>query len=214
MDRRTTIKWVLAAAGAMARPQPVVHGSDGANSKAPGTPVGRGYGPDPDLIKVYKPGELWPLTLTGPQRDTARVLCDLIIPADPSSPSASEVGVVDFIDEWISAPYKQQRGDRVIVLEGLAWLDAETASRYDPRSSFAAISHEQQTAICDDICLVEKAKPPFAQAAKFFARYRDLTAGGFYTTPQGRQDVRYVGNVPLPHFDGPPPEVLRKVGLA
>ena len=109
MDRRTTIKWVLAAAGAMA---------GRANPNAPGAPVRGGYGPDPDLIKVYKPGELWPLTLTGPQRDTARVLCDLIIPADPSSPSASEVGVVDFIDEWISAPYKQQRGDRAIVLEG------------------------------------------------------------------------------------------------
>jgi hypothetical protein len=205
MDRRTTIKWVLAAAGAMAGP---------ANANAPDTPARKGYGPDPDLVKVYKPGELWPLTLAGPQRDTARVLCDLIIPADPSSPSASEVGVVDFIDEWISAPYKEQRGDRVMVLEGFAWLDAEAASRYGPRGSFAAISYEQQTAICDDICLVVEAKPRFVQAAKFFARYRDLTAGGFYTTPQGRQDVRYVGNVPLPHFDGPPPEVLRKVGLA
>jgi hypothetical protein len=50
--------------------------------------------------------------------------------------------------------------------------------------------------------------------AAHFARYRDLTAGGFYTTPQGRKDVRYVGNVPLPRFDGPPPEVLKRVGLA
>jgi hypothetical protein len=214
MDRRTTMKWVLAAASAMVGPHPVVHGLEGVGSHAPGTPAGGGYGTDPDLSKVYKPGELWPLTLTGPQRDTARVLCDLIIPADPASPSASEVGVVDFIDEWISAPYEQQRGDRVIVLEGLAWLDAETASRYGPSRSFAAISREQQTAICDDICLVAKAKPRLVQAAKFFTRYRDLTAGGFYTTPQGRQDVRYVGNVPLPHFAGPPPEVLQKVGLA
>ena len=91
---------------------------------------------------------------------------------------------------------------------------AEAAARYGAGQSFVTISHEQQTAICDDICLVEKAKPRFVKAAKFFARYRDLTAGGFYTTPQGRQDVRYVGNVPLPHFDGPPPEVLQKVGLA
>lgn len=213
MDRRTTLKWVLAAAGVLAGPQPVVYGLEGVSSNAPGTPVRGGYGQDPDLGKVYEPGELWPLTLTGPQRDTTRVLCDLIIPADPASPSASEVGVVDFIDEWVSAPYEQQRLDRVIVLEGLAWLDAEAATRHGPSSSFAAISHERQTAICDDICLVEKAKPRFVQAAKFFARYRDLTAGGFYTTPQGRQDVRYVGNVPLPHFDGPPPEVLQKVGL-
>ena len=101
-----------------------------------------------------------------------------------------------------------------MILEGLVWLDREAAARYGPGSSFAAISHEQQTAICDDICLIEKAKPQFAKAAKFFARCRDLTAGGFYTTPQGRQDLRYVGNVPLLHFDGPPTEVLKKVGLA
>jgi hypothetical protein len=211
MDRRTTIKWVLAAAGAMAGPEPVVYGLESAGSKAPAR---HGYGTDPDVLKVHKPGDLWPLTLTGPQRNTTKALCDLIIPADSSSPSASEVGVVDFIDEWISAPYKQQRQDRPTILEGLTWLDAETAARYGSPSSFAAISPEQQTAICDDICLVEKAKPRFAQSAKFFARFRDLAAGGLYTTPQGRQDLRYVGNVPLTHFDGPPPEVLKKVGLA
>ena len=208
MDRRTTLKWVLAAAGTMAGPGVSSH------THAPDRPAGKGYGKDPDLLKIHKPGDLWPLTLTGPQRDTTRVLCDLIIPADSSSPSASEVGVVDFIDEWISAPYKENRQDRPVILEGLVWLDREAAARYGPGSSFAAISHEQQTAICDDICLVEKAKPQFAKAAKFFARCRDLTAGGFYTTPQGRQDLRYVGNVPLLHFDGPPPEVLKKVGLA
>jgi Gluconate 2-dehydrogenase subunit 3 len=220
MDRRTTLKWVLSAAGAMAGPQRVVYALGGAGSHAhdhghgSDLPAAKGYGTDPDLSKVYKPGELWPLTLTGPQRQSAQVLCDLIIPADSSSPSASQVGVVDFIDEWISAPYKPQRQDRAKVLKGLAWLDREAASRYGPGGSFAALSQEQQTAICDDICLVEKAQPHFVRAAKFFARYRDLTAGGFYTTPQGRQDVRYVGNVPLTHFDGPPAEVLKKVGLA
>jgi len=216
MDRRTTLKWVLAAAGATAGPQPVVYGLERADSDAHArdTPASKGYGSDPELSKAYKPGELWPLTLSGPQRDTARVLCDLIIPADSTSPSASDVGVVDFIDEWISAPYPQQRQDRATILKGLAWLDIEAASRYAPSTSFAALTHEQQTAICDDICLVEKAKPRLAEPAKFFASYRDLTAGGFYTTPQGRQDLRYVGNVAMTRFDGPPPEVLKKVGLA
>jgi hypothetical protein len=40
-----------------------------------------------------------------------------------------------------------------------------------------------------------------------------LTVGGFYTTPEGMRDLGYVGNVALARFDGPPPEVLRKVGL-
>lgn len=227
MDRRTTLKWVLAAAGTLSAPQAFVPAgaAEGADAEhqapkrpaSPGIqdlPAGKGYGTDPDLAKVYKAGELWPLTLTAPQRNSCRVLCDLIIPADSSSPSASEVGVVDFIDEWISAPYKAQRQDRIQVLEGLAWLDTEATSRYGYGSTFATLTEAQQTAICDDICLVEKAKPDLLEAAQFFARYRDLTAGGFYTTPQGRQDLKYVGNVPLTHFDGPPTEVLKKAGLA
>ena len=48
---------------------------------------------------------------------------------------------------------------------------------------------------------------------EFFARYRDLTVGGFYSTPAGHQDLGYIGNVALPRFDGPPPELLRKLGL-
>jgi hypothetical protein len=50
-------------------------------------------------------------------------------------------------------------------------------------------------------------------AARFFALFRDLTAGGFYTTPVGRNDLSYVGNVPLTRFDGPDAELLRKLGL-
>jgi Gluconate 2-dehydrogenase subunit 3 len=212
MDRRTTLKWMLAFAAAT----PGMHGAAyaEADSVAVHPASGPGYGTDPNLLEVYKPGELWPLTFTAGQRRTAKVLCDLIIPADATSPSASEVGVVDFLDEWISAPYMAQHKDRVTLLEGLAWLDREAAARYKGRKSFVALSNKQRTAICDDICLVDKAKPHLVVAAKFFARFRDLTAGGFYTTPQGREDVRYVGNVPLSRFDGPPPEVLEKVGLA
>ena len=227
MDRRTTLKWVLAAAGSLSGSQAFVplwaaQGADARHEASkrppppeiPDLPTATGYGTDPDLTQVYKLGEFWPLTLTPVQRNTARVLCDLIIPADASSPSASEVGVVDFIDEWISAPYEAQRKDRVQVLEGLAWLDTAANTRFGAGSAFTTLTEVQQTAICDDICLVEKAKPELLKAARFFARYRDLTAGGFYTTPQGREDLKYVGNVPMTHFDGPPPEVLKKVGLA
>jgi len=72
----------------------------------------------------------------------------------------------------------------------------------------------QRARIADDICSVSKAKPAFAAAAKFFAKFRDLTAGGFYTTPVGMKDIGYVGNVPLERFDGPPIEALEKAGLA
>jgi hypothetical protein len=141
-----------------------------------------------------------------------RVLCDLIIPADEHSPAASAVGVVEFIDEWISAPYPQQRADRAVVLEGLAWIEAESQKRFG--LAFDKVSDAQRAAIADDICSPAKATPAFASAAKFFARFRDLTAGGFYTTPVGMKDIGYRGNTPLAAFDGPPREALEKAGLA
>ena len=37
--------------------------------------------------------------------------------------------------------------------------------------------------------------------------------GGFYTTPVGMKDIGYVGNVPLAKFDGPPADLVAKLGL-
>jgi hypothetical protein len=210
MDRRTTIKWMLAAAAGVPSLRGVTHASEPlAREVAAGQ---AGYGADPDLMKEWKPGEPWPLTLGVAARLTTAALCDLIIPDDDLSPSASSVGVVDFIDEWISAPYPQQRADREIVLTGLAWLDTEAQARFGGK--FTALDDSQRAAIADDICFAPKAASQFAAAAKFFAKFRDLTAGGFYTSPIGMKDIGYVGNVPLEKFDGPPPEALKKAGLA
>jgi hypothetical protein len=199
MDRRETIKWMLAVSAVI----PLAH------LKAAQS---RPYGPDPDLQRIYHAGDLWPLTLSAPQRNQATLLCDIIIPADALSPSASQVGVVDLIDEWISAPYPVQRNDRDLVLRGLDWMSSEAQHRFS--KSLVEIATQQVRQICDDICFVPRAKPELLEAARFFARYRDLTTGGFYTSPQGRADLRYIGNTPLPRFDGPPLEVLKKVGLA
>jgi Gluconate 2-dehydrogenase subunit 3 len=211
MDRRTTIKWMFAAAATA----PSLQVSFAADETAVARDVAagqKGYGTDPDLVKEWKAGGPWPLTLTDSGRKTTRALADLIMPADDHSPAASAVGIVDFIDEWISAPYPQQQGDREIVLAGLSWIEAESQKRFG--KGFAAITDSERSAIADNICSVAKAKPVFASAAKFFAKFRDLTAGGFYTTPVGMKDIGYVGNVPLATFDGPPLEALKKAGLA
>lgn len=211
LDRRTTIKWMFAAAATV----PSLQVSLGAEANVLARDVAesqKGYGTDPQLMKEWKPGGPWPLTLNADARLTTQALCDLIIPADDHSPAASAVGVVDFIDEWISAPYPQQRGDREIVLAGLRWIDDEARMRFG--KDFAAITDLQRARIADDICSASKAKPVFASAARFFAKFRDLTAGGFYTTPLGMKDIGYVGNVPLAKFDGPPLDALKKAGLA
>jgi hypothetical protein len=174
-------------------------------------PGATGYGSDPDLMKHYAAGELWPLLLTEAQRRSAGVLCDLIIPADDHSPSASAVGVVDFLDEWVSAPYPRQRQDLPLLIEGLAWLDAEATRRF--AVDFAAATLDQQRALCDDICCAADASTAFARPAAFFARFRDLTAGGFYSTPLGFRDLKYIGNTPQVRFDGPPQDLLQRLGL-
>ncbi len=216
-DRRTAIKWMLTAAASVtlldrgglvaapAAPGAVV-------SAAAAAPVVKGYGTDPVLNREYKPGDFWPLTFSDAQRRTAAALCAAIIPADDNAPSAASLGVHDFIDEWISSPYPDQHGDRVVVLEGLAWIDAESTRRFG--KSLADLDPHQMASLCDDLCHVPDAKPEHVAGAKFFARFRDLTAGGFYTTPQGMKEAGYTGNLPLAEFKGPPLEVLQKLGLA
>ena len=204
MDRRTTIKWVLAASAAW----PLL---GKAARRADPALTARGYGTDPDLLTVYRPGELWPLTLTAPQRRLAGILADIIIPADDHSPSASAVGVVEFIDEWVSAPYPANLRDRPIVLGGFIWLDAEATRRFG--KGFSELDTTQQNRICDDICDESRAVTVRRDAARFFALFRDLTAAGFYSTPVGRKDLGYIGNVPLARFDGPPPALLKKLHL-
>ncbi len=206
VDRRTAIKWMLTAAASLA-----LLDRHALRAATP-TPSGQGYGTDPQLNRDYKPGDVWPLTFTDAQRRTAAALCAAIIPADDQSPSAASVGVHDFIDEWISAPYPKQQAERAPILDGLAWMNTESQRRFT--KNFDELNERQMSAILDDICHAPDAKAEYAAPAKFFARYRDLTAGGFYTTPEGMKDVKYIGNVPLAEFKGPPPEVLAKLGLS
>ena len=206
MDRRDAIKWMMTAVATSALLDSAALGATA------GTRPAVGYGTDPDILKTYKPGDVWPLSFNDAQRATAAALCDVIIPADAKGPSASSVRVHEFIDEWISAPYPGHDVDKRMVIDGLAWLDSEAQKRF--QNDFVNLIARQKNAICDDICYAPNAKPEFRPAAQFFRRFRDLAAGGYYSTPEGMKDIGYTGNVALDKFEGPPPEVLKKLGLA
>jgi hypothetical protein len=215
MNRRESIRWMLTAAAALSvlrrpawavAPGPGPGPADDPNGLEPG-----GYGLDPDLMKDYAPGAFWPLTLTEEQRHFCAVLADIVIPADDRSPSASSVGVVDFIDEWISAPYRVHQEQRRLFLAGLDWMNQEAILRYD--HDFVGLTPEQQAAICDDICYEPRASDAHRPGAQFFALFRNLTAGGFYTTRDGWKDVQYIGNTPMASFSGPPDSVLKRLGI-
>jgi hypothetical protein len=170
------------------------------------TPVPR-LGTDPNLLKKEIP---WPLLLTDAEMKTVKVLGDIIIPADENGPEASAVGVPEFINEWVSAPYEDQQADLVTIRKGLAWLDKESQKRFG--KIYADTTPEQQVAIIDDI--VKEGTDARKQAYTFFRVFRDRVAGGYYSTPIGWKAIGYVGNVPLAEFPGPPPEVLKHLGLA
>lgn len=225
LDRRTALKWMATAAASVTLAPRNFAQQKSEVSATTGTIVeaysGPGYGTDPDLLKDYKPGELWPLSFDPHQRQTAAVLCGLIIPADSRSPSAADLKVHDFIDEWISSPYPDQAGDRTIILEGLSQLDQLCVSRF--QAKFVDLKSAQQNKVCDLLAVMPtvKAGDAGAQAEakllqpgrRFFKRFRDLTAGGFYSTPEGFKDIGYIGNVPLAAFPKPPADLLARLGL-
>ena len=219
VSRREAMQWVLGAVAASALPTAGALAQEVGRTvtpqenaaKVPDPAFPGGYGTDPKLLKVYKPGDVWPLTLTEPQRATAKTLADLIIPKDDLGPAASEVGVVEMLDEWISAPYPQQRADRPIVLNGLAWIEAESGKRFG--KTFTELSADQHRAICDDICFAPQAKPELREAAGFFSRFRSICAAAYYGTPPGWAAIGYVGNTPLVSFEGPPDEVLKRLDV-
>ena len=204
LNRREAIKLVAAATASITVLQQKTFG-------AAATIAGQPYGVDPLLNKAYKSGDFWPLTLNTEQRATVLALTDLILPADDKSPAASEVGTVDFIDEWISAPSEGQRRDRQQILDGLAWLNQQSENRFSKK--FADLTLKEQSAIADDICYLDQASDKYRIAAEFFATFRNLAAGGYYATSQGWLDIGYVGNLPTDKFEVPPQEVLKKLGL-
>jgi len=223
VSRREAIQWVMGAMAAASMPSVLqraaraqevgrtVTPQENAAKQPPPAGV-KGYGTDPNLIRVHKPGDLWPLTFNDAQRKAATALADTIIPKDDLGPAASEVGVVEMVDEWVSAPYPEQKNDRPMLLQGLEWIEQESATRFN--KGFAEITDAQRRAICDDVCFRGRAQGRFRGPARFFAKFRDICAGAYYATPAGWKAIGYVGNVPLEKFEGPPPEVLKIIGVA
>lgn len=223
VDRRTTLRWLVAsiASGTM------LGGCGSAEEEAavqaladlgiPAVPDGVGYGTDPELQNPIVP---WQRTMTDKQLHLASVLSDVVLPAGDASLTASAVGVQEFIDEWVSAPYEEQQEDREVILDGLTWLEQESLDRYSV--SFTAATAEQQAGILDDIAFRDSVKPGLEKAGRFFAKFRHLAMSAWYSTEAGMAEIGYLGNTPLAgDYPGPTPEALahldealKRLGLA
>ena len=195
IDRRTALTWIgVVGAAAAVGTGVVVYGP-----KVGGKAEAEGYGTDPKLAKPEKAP--WPRLLSDEELQAAAVLSDFILPASGAAPAASAIGVPDFVDEWISAPYPDQVKDRPVIRDGLKALSKKVA-KADAAARQAA--------------LTELAKG----GGEFFRRFRALTIGAYYTTEEGFKDIGYIGNIAREVDEGPSEAVkaalevqLKKLGL-
>jgi hypothetical protein len=194
VTRRTALKYAslitLAAQGWRGFP-----------NEAAAAPV-KGYGTDPNLLK--RP-VTWPRTLTSTQLKSLVALCDIILPPDPPHPSAAAIGVHEFLDEWVSAPYPQMQADRIVIIEGLVALDE--ATHKGQGVAFTATSLSQQTVIFHKSCNGEA-------TVAFARRLIELVCAGYYTTREGHAAIGYVGNIALASFPAPTFEIVRHLEKA
>lgn len=138
---------------------------------------------------------------------TVEVLCDLIIPADDRSVSATHAGVPEFIDDWIDFRKTEDGSDmlQAEILGGLTWLDQESTRLFGKDFATAAVAQQKQ--LLDRIAWPAKAAPQDHHWVMFFNRFRDLTVSGFFSSKAGVADLPYLGNKAVGEWKGCDPAV-------
>jgi hypothetical protein len=191
IDRRTALTWIgVVGAAAAVGAGVVVYGPKMGGKPGDQTKVAGGYGTDPKLNPPVKAP--WPRLLTQDELQAAAILADFILPASGAAPSASSLGVPDFINEWVSAPYPDQLEDRPVIRDGLkalipAVVKGDAAKRQAALAALPTAADEK--------------------TRTFFKRFRYLVIGAYYTTEAGFKDIGYIGNVARPKDPGPSDEV-------
>lgn len=183
IDRRAVIGWTAVVAGAVGA---------GWGLATPGAaPTGRelppGYGKDPPLVEPRR--QPWPRAIATSVRADLAALIDIVVPGIDGAPAGSALGLVDFFDEWLGAPYPDMVADQDLILPLLAAITG--------LAGLAAGARETRVAALGS-----------GGTATAFARFCVLAAAAYHTTPPGIAALGYIGNEPRPRFDGPPPDVL------
>jgi hypothetical protein len=164
-----------------------------------------------ELASVPEAAPYIPKFFTAHEWRTVSMLADYIIPKDERSGSATDAKVPEYID-WLMNDKEASLNSRTGMQGGLAWLDLEASERFG--KTFIGATDAQRRQILDDIAWPKKAKPELSQGVTFFNRFRDLTASGFFSSEMGYKDVKFVGNVFNPGWNGCPPEAMAKLGVS
>jgi gluconate 2-dehydrogenase gamma chain len=135
------------------------------------------------------------------------VLCDLIIPADEISGSATQAGVPEFIDDWLDFRNREDGNDNFTaqILGGLQWLDLESNRLF--QAGFTGATANQQKQILDRIAWPARAAEADHPWVTFFTEFRDLTVSGFFSSKVGVADLPYLGNRAVAQWKGCDPKV-------
>ena len=166
------------------------------------------------VARLHEEGEqaaYKPKFFTAHEWRTVRVLADMIIPKDERSGSATDAKAPEFID-FMLMDKETTESSRVSMRGGLAWLDTEMRQRFT--KDFLGASAAQRRAVLDDIAYPKTAKPEFRAGVAWFNRFRSNVGSAFFSSAMGWQDLRYIGNVFNPNWNGCPPEATRKLGVS
>ena len=217
IDRRTTLKWMLSTGASMsmvglvspsqADEEGTIEATHGIVKSYFGQPKpisGRPYGNDPSMMK---PEVTWDLTMSKKQLQLVAALSDTILPADDELPSGSELGVPDFINEWMSSPYDKTLHDRAKCFQLFGWLEAQALQRFN--QPFADLENIQREQILDDIAYKKNVTKGMSAEASAFARFRFLAVSAYFASPVGAKWLGYIGNIPISGpYPGPSEEAL------
>jgi gluconate 2-dehydrogenase gamma chain len=204
MNRRKSLKYLtvgsltagtlLSSCEPSAEREEPTHQTAGYNTQRPQEEIER----DARLMKEH--------FFTSHEMITVMVLSNLVIPEDEFSANATQAGVPDFIEFMM----KDRPELQTPVREGLKWLDAEAAKRFN--LNFKDCEEEQQARILDDIAYPETARTEMNHGVDFFSLFRKLVASGFWSSRIGIEDIGYQGNRAT-IWNGPPEKVLKKHGV-
>lgn len=182
MDRRTAIKRTTLIMGA---------------ALASGTVAGLMQG-----CKAEKQLDWQPNWLSGEEANTISALTDTILPKT-STPSASEVGVPEFIDDVIGHFWNQE--DQQSFRDGISAINDRARDQYG--SQYADLSEEEQNTLMDE--LVEAARNHSGEGRPFFRQLKELTYSGYFSSEIIGEQVlaydpvpgEYIGDLPVSEVD-------------
>ena len=142
---------------------------------------------------------------------TVRVLADIIIPKDERSGSATDAKAPEFID-FMLTDKETSEASKVSMRGGLAWLDEEMIKRFG--TDFISSSDANRRAVLDDIAYPKKVSPELRRGSQWFDRMRNNVGAAFFSSAMGWQDLKYMGNVFNPGWNGCPKEATDKLGVS